>query len=170
MQRMRWKMVEAWVLRQEMSTKRGLKHDFKTQGMAFLKRKCEIFLNLFLRPYKLKKDCWAFVVSGSLMVMKRREIDRFFTLSDRCHYLRKVLLDRNDQAVLSSIVLYFFGLERHKIYEKEPPWSFLFAVFSNSLNMKRCRVLPLSDSLKFWWHRILSKWHITSICYPCQVC
>ena len=82
------------------------------------------------------------------MGTKRRDIGRFFTFSDRCHYLRKVLLGRNDRAVLSSIVLYFFGLERHNFTKKHPPGVSFSAVFSNSLNMKRRRVLPLSDSLK----------------------
>lgn len=81
------------------------------------------------------------------MVMKRRDTDRFSTFSDRCHYLRKVLLDRHGRAVLLSIVLYFFGLERHKCTKKDPPGVFFPAAFSNSLNMKRRRVLPLSDSL-----------------------
>lgn len=81
------------------------------------------------------------------MVMKRRDTDRFSTFSDQCHYSQKVLLDHNGQAILSSIVLYFFGLERHNFTKKNPPGVFFSAVFSNSLNMKRHWVLPLSDSL-----------------------
>ena len=50
--------------------------------------------------------------------------------------------------VLSSIVLYFFGLERHNFTKKDTLGVFFSAVFSNSLNMKRRRVLPLLDSLK----------------------
>lgn len=78
------------------------------------------------------------------MVTKWRDIDRFFTFSGRCHYIWKVLLDHNDQAALSSIVLYFFGLARHKFTKKDPSG----VHFSNSLNRKRRRVIPLSDSLK----------------------
>ena len=82
------------------------------------------------------------------MVTKRRGFDRFFTFSGRNHYLWKVLLDRNGRAVLSSIVLYFFGLERHNSTKKDTLGVSFSAVFSNSLNMKRRPVLPLSDSLK----------------------
>jgi len=82
------------------------------------------------------------------METKRLDIVRFFTFSDQCHYLRKVLLGRNDRAVLSSIVLYFFGLERHNFTKKHPPGVSFSAVFSNSLNMKRRRAFPLSGSLK----------------------
>jgi len=82
------------------------------------------------------------------MVTKRRDFNRFFTFSDRNHYSRKVLLGRDDRAVLSSIVLYFFGLERHNCTKKHPPGVSFSAVFSNSLNMKRRRVFPLSDSSK----------------------
>ena len=35
--------------------------------------------------------------------------------------LWKVLLDRNGRAVLSSMVLYFFGLERHNFTKKDTP-------------------------------------------------
>ena len=100
------------------------------------------------RPFKNNKDCRAFVVSRSLLVLKRRDADRFFTFSGRYHYLWKVLLGRNDRAVLSSIVLYFFGLERHNCTKKHPPGVSFSAVFSNSLNMKKRRALPLSGSLK----------------------
>jgi len=48
-----------------------------------------------------------------------------------------------------SIVLYFFGLERHNFTKKDTPGVFFSAVLSNSLNMKRRRVFPLSGSLKF---------------------
>ena len=82
------------------------------------------------------------------MVMKRRDFNRFFTFSGRNHYLWKVLLDRNGRAVLSGIILYFFGPERHNFTKKDTPGVSFSAVFSNSLNMKRRRVLPLSDSLK----------------------
>ena len=82
------------------------------------------------------------------MVTKWRDTDYFFTFSDRYHYSWKVLLDRNGRAVLSGIVLYFFGLERHNFTKKDPPGVFFFAVFSDSLNRKRRRAPPLSGSLK----------------------
>ena len=69
-----------------------------------------------------------FVVSHSLLAPKRHTSDCFFTFSGRSYYLRKVLLDRNGRAVLSSIVLYFFGLERHNCTKKGPPWSLLFRI------------------------------------------
>jgi len=89
-----------------------------------------------------------FVISNSLLASKRRTSDRFFTFSGRSYYLRKVLLDHIGRAVLSGIVLYFFRLEGHNFTKKDPPGVFFSAVFSDSLNMKRRRVLPLSDSLK----------------------
>ena len=42
----------------------------------------------------------------------------------------------------------FFGLERHNFTKKDTPGVYFSDVFPNSLNMKRRRVLPLSDSLK----------------------
>ena len=104
------------------------------------------------------------------MVTKWRGFDRFFTFSDRNHYLWKVLLDRNGRAVLSSIVLYFFGLERHNFTKKHPPGVSFSAVFSNSLNMKRRRVLPLSDSLKLNDIGTRRNDASSSICYPRQAC
>ena len=82
------------------------------------------------------------------MVTKRRDIDHFFTFSGRRHYTWQVLLDRNDRAVLSSIVLYFFGHARHNFTKKATSEVSFSVVFSNSLNMKRRWVFPLSDSLK----------------------
>ena len=46
------------------------------------------------------------------------------------------------------MVLYFFRLERHNCMKQDTPGVSFSAVFSNSLNKKRRRVLPLSDSLK----------------------
>ena len=89
-----------------------------------------------------------FVVSNSLLAPKRRAFDHFSTFSGQSHYLWKVLLDRNGRVVLLSIVLYFFGLARHNFTKKDTPGVFFSAVLSNSLNMKRRRVLPLSSSLK----------------------
>lgn len=83
------------------------------------------------------------------MVTKRRDIDHFSTFSGRCHYTWKVLLGRNDRAVLASIVLYFFGLARHNFTKKDPPGVSFSAIFSDSLNVKRHRVFPLSGSLNF---------------------
>ena len=111
-----------------------------------------------------------FVVSHSLLAPKRRTSDHFFTFSGRSYYLRKVLLDHTGQAVLLSIVLYFFGLERHNSTKKDPPGVFFSAVFSDSLNGKRRRVLPLSDSLKLndIGHRRNDAF--PSICHPRQAC
>src|ERR1700733_5140544 len=52
-----------------------------------------------------------------------------------------------DQVVLSSIILYFFGLERHKFTKKVNPGVFL-SFFRLSKNEKR-RVSPILDSLNF---------------------
>ena len=52
-----------------------------------------------------------------------------------------------DQAVLSSIILYFFGLGRHKFTKKVNPGVF-FSFFRLSKIEKR-RVSPILDSLKF---------------------
>ena len=71
-----------------------------------------------------------------------------FTFSGRHHYTWKVLLDRSDRAVLLSIFLYFFGLESHNFMKKDPPGVSFSAFFSNSLNMKIRRALPLSGLLK----------------------
>jgi len=51
----------------------------------------------------------------------------------------KVLLGRKDQAVLSSIILYFFGLGRHKFTKKVNPGVFLS--FSDSLKLKNVEFL-----------------------------
>lgn len=111
-----------------------------------------------------------FVVSHSLLALKRRASDRFFTFSGRSHYSRKVLLDHTGRSVLSSIVLYFFGLERHNCTKKDPPGVSFPAFFSDSLNKKRRRVLPLSCSLKL--NDIGHRQNDTfpSICYPRQAC
>ena len=101
---------------------------------------------LFFRPLN-QKDCRVFVVSRSISALKRRVFDRFFTFSGRRHYPRKVLLGRNGWAVLSSIVLYYFGLERHNCTKKDPPGVSFSAFFSDSRNKKRCRVFPFSGSL-----------------------
>ena len=52
-----------------------------------------------------------------------------------------------DQAVLFSIILYFFGLGRHKFTKKSNPGVFL-SFFRLSKNEK-CRVYPILDSLHF---------------------
>jgi len=59
----------------------------------------------------------------------------------------KVLLGRKDKAVLSSIILYFFGLGRHKFTKKFNLGVFLS--FSDSLKVEKRRVSPILDSLKF---------------------
>jgi len=51
----------------------------------------------------------------------------------------KVFLGRKDQAVLSSIILYFFGLGRHKFTKKVNPGVFLS--FSDSLKLKNAEFL-----------------------------
>ena len=44
----------------------------------------------------------------------------------------------------------FSGSRDTTLRKKDPPGVFFSVVFSNSLNMKRRRVFPLSDSLKFY--------------------
>jgi len=51
--------------------------------------------------------------------------------------MKKVLLDRNGQAVLSSIVFYLFGLERRKCTKRDHVKFSFYMSFSNSLNMKK---------------------------------
>ena len=59
----------------------------------------------------------------------------------------KVLLGRKDQAVLSSIILYFFGLGRHKFTKKDNHGVFLS--FFRLPKIEKRRVSPILDSLKF---------------------
>ena len=63
------------------------------------------------------------------MVAKRRVSDTFSTLSGWRHYLQKVILDRNKPR--GSLEHYFppFRARGTQIYEKGPPWSFIFRVF-----------------------------------------
>jgi len=64
--------------------------------------------------------------------------------------LRKVLLDHFLVERFFRVLFYtFFGPERHNCTKKHPPGVSFSAFFSDSLNKKRRRVFPLSDSLKF---------------------
>ena len=52
-----------------------------------------------------------------------------------------------DQAVLSSIILYFFGLGRHKLMKKDNHGVFL--CFFRLHKIEKRQVSPILDSLKF---------------------
>ena len=102
------------------------------RNLSFLTKKhLESTLSSFL-TLEMWKYCWALVVSNSLMVMKRRVPSKFFTFSGWRHYLQKVLLDWNGQAVLSSIIFYLFGLERQK-QTKRDHLGFSFLCFFQTL-------------------------------------
>ncbi len=88
---------------------------------------CESNLSSFL-TLEMWKYFRALVVLSSLMVVKCRVSSKFFTFSNWRHYLQKVILDWNGQAILSSIVFYLFGLERHK-HMKRAYLEFSFRVF-----------------------------------------
>ena len=64
----------------------------------------------------------------------------------------------------------FSGSRDTTLRKSTPPGVFFSAVFSDSLNMKRRRVLPLSDSLKLNDIGLRQDDASPSICYPRQAC
>jgi len=94
---------------------------------------------------KTRKDCRIFVVSNSILEIKRRALDHFLLFRSEA-LIMKVLLGRKIKR-FSQVLFYTFSGLGDTNLRKSSTWSLL--KFFRLSKIEKRRVSPILDSLKF---------------------